>query len=146
MSVNELKEVLKDVPGITGLSITYAANGDQILHVGDKTIQVSPMASNDEIRNALQSPTVPTRNTTVTVNPIDRLKEKLAKASGVGGRVAAKIEAKADALIARESQLEAKADQAFAGHEAIADQASTELDNIEAALNQLSNRGPPLNG
>lgn len=76
--------------------------------------------------------------------PIDRLKDKLARASGVGGRVAAKIEAKADALLAREDELHAKTEQAFAGHEAIADHASTELDAIEDALNQLSNGGPPL--
>lgn len=146
MSVQELREAFRGITGIDGLTISYAANGNQILHVGDKQVEVGPMASNDEIRAALQNPFVPTRNTKVTVNPIDRLKEKLAKAAGVGGRVAANIEAKADALIARESQLDAKADQAFAGHNAIADQANTELDAIESALNQLSNGGPPLNG
>lgn len=146
MSIQELKEAFRGVPGIDGLTISYASNGNQILHVGDKSVEVSPMASNEEIRAALQNPFVPTANTKMTVNPIDRLKAKLAQAAGVGGRVAAKIEAKADALIAREGQLDAKADQAFAGHEAIADAANTELDTIEAALNQLSNGGPALNG
>lgn len=146
MSARELREALKDVPGSESLTISYAPSGNQIIHVGEKQVEVSPMASNDEIRAALQNPFVPTRNTKLmAANPIDRLKEKLAKAAGVGGRVAAKIEAKADALIAREADLETKADHAFAPHEAIADQASASLDEIEAAVNLLSNGGPPLN-
>jgi len=144
MSALELREALKDVPGSESLTISYAPSGNQIIHVGEKQVEVSPMASNEEIRAALQNPFVPTRNTKVMTNPIDRLKEKLAKAAGVGGRVAAKIESKADALIAREADLEAKADHAFAPHEAIADQASASLDEIEAAVNLLSNGGPPL--
>ena len=146
MSIASLKAALADIEGFEHLTISHAANGNQVISIGDKHVEVGPMASNDEIKAAFQHPLVPTLNTKVTVNPIDRLKEKLAKAAGVGGRVAAKIEAKADALIAREGQLDTKADQAFAGHEAIADAANSQLDEVEAALNQLSNGGPPLNG
>lgn len=145
MGVYELKAALSDIPGIETLTVGRADNGNQILTVGDKSVEVGPMASVDEIRLALQNPFIRTENTKMSVNPIDRIKEKLAKAAGVGGRVAANIEAKADALIARESVLEAKTAQAFAGHEAIADHAHSELDAIEGALNQLSNGGPALN-
>lgn len=79
-------------------------------------------------------------------NPIDRLKEKMAQAVGVVGRVSSKIEAKADALIAREGQLISKADQAFAPHEEGLNVAHQQLDSFEEALNQLSNGGPSLDG
>lgn len=147
MSIQDIREFLKaDVPGAEELSMTYANNGNQVFHIGDKAVEVGPMASNEEIKAAFLNPFIPTRNTQVTVNPIDRLKEKLAKAAGAGGRVAAKIEAKADALIARESAMEAKADSAFAPHEQVMDAAGEQLDAVENALNQLSNGGPPLNG
>ncbi len=135
-------ELRKAFPGLQ--TVSPAPNGNQIFNFEDKSIEVGPMASNDEIAVALENPFIRTENTKMTVNPIDRLKEKLAKAAGVGGRVAAKIEAKADALIEREGMLEAKTDQAFAPHEAIADQAATQLDEIEAAVNILSNGGPAL--
>lgn len=146
MSAFELREALTGIPGSKDLTIARAPNGNQIIHIGDKSLEVGPAASNDEIIAALQNPFIRTENTKLSINPIDRLKEKLAKAAGVGGRVAAKIEAKADALIGREDELINKAEHAFAGHEAIADAANTELDTIEAALSQLSNGGPPLNG
>jgi hypothetical protein len=146
MSVLELKAALRDIAGSDQLTISYAPNGNQLIEIDGKTIEVGPMASNAEIEAALKNPFIPTANTKITMNPIDRLKDKLAKAAGVGGRVAAKIEAKADALIAREGQLEAKADQAFAPHEAIVDSADVVLDDIESSLNQLSNGGPSLNG
>lgn len=78
------------------------------------------------------------------MSPIDRLKDKLKQASGVAQRVATQVEGEADALIAREDQLKAKTFQAFAPHKAILDQASTELDAVENALNMMSNGGPPL--
>lgn len=90
----------------------------------------------------------PVVKTTVRVKvagPFDRLKDKLAQASGVAGRVATAVEAQADSLIAREDQLKNKANQAFAPHNQILDQANTELDQVENALNLLSNGGPPLN-
>ncbi len=144
MSISDLRQALIGIPGVEDLTVGYASNGNQLINVGDRTLEVAPMASNEEIRLALLNPFVRTENTIMSVNPIDRLKEKLAKAAGVGGRVAAKIESKADALIAREGELSTKSDRAFAGHEAIVDSANVVLDDIEASLNQLSNGGPAL--
>ncbi|MET3964922.1 hypothetical protein [Bradyrhizobium sp. S3.9.1] len=56
MSALELKEALKDIAGKEQLTVSYAANGNQIITVGDKSVEVGPMASNDEIRLALQNP------------------------------------------------------------------------------------------
>ena len=56
MSAYELREALKGVPGSDTLTIGRAANGNQIITIGDKSLEFSPMASNDEIRIALQNP------------------------------------------------------------------------------------------
>jgi hypothetical protein len=76
--------------------------------------------------------------------PIDRLKEKFAKASGVAGRVTAHMESKADALIAREDALIARSDKAFAPHNELLDAGEHEMDAVESALSLMSNGGPPL--
>jgi hypothetical protein len=83
-------------------------------------------------------------NASMAINPLDRLKVKLAKASGVSQRTLASIEAKADALIAREEPLKAKTEQAFQPHEQILDQTERHLDDIENALDLMSNGGPAL--
>lgn len=70
---------------------------------------------------------------------MDRLSEKLKAASAVVGRQTAKIEARADALIAREAAIEAKTDKAFSPHEAVLDDAAKGLDALERQLALLSN-------
>ncbi len=75
---------------------------------------------------------------------MDRLAEKLAKAGGVVNRITAKIEARADALIARENELEERTHSAFSPHEGILSSAERGLDDVEKALALLSNGGPPL--
>lgn len=147
MSVLELKYALRDVSGIDSLTISYAVNGNQILNLGDLAVEVSPMASNEEIRAALGKPTIPTRNTKVTVTtPLDRLKGKFLQARGVAQRVATNMEAEADSLIAQEDAMKAKTTNAFAPHKAVLAEAGTELQAIEDALNLMSNGGPPLEG
>lgn len=80
----------------------------------------------------------------MSVTPISRLKEKLAKAAGVAQRAATAIEAEADALIAEEDVIKAKTNDAFAPHRAILAEAATELQAIKDVLNLMSNGGPPL--
>ena len=63
MSADELRDALKGMPGSEGLTIGYAPNGNQLVTMDGKTIEVGPMASNGEILAALQNPFVPTRNT-----------------------------------------------------------------------------------
>lgn len=70
---------------------------------------------------------------------MDRLSEKLAKAAGVAKRQTDKIEARADALIAREADIEKRTDAAFVPHETILGDAERGLDAVEAQLRLLSN-------
>jgi hypothetical protein len=75
---------------------------------------------------------------------MSRLSEKLQLARGVVGRQTAKIEARADAIIAQESLLEAQTDEAFAGHEALLNEAQRGLDALKRELALMSN--DPLQG
>lgn len=75
---------------------------------------------------------------------VDRLAEKLKLAAGVAPRQAAKIEARADAIIAREPALEKKTDATFAPHEAILTSAESGLDALDASLRLMTNGGDPL--
>jgi hypothetical protein len=70
---------------------------------------------------------------------MSRLADKLAQAGGVAGRLTAKIEARADELIAREAAIEKRTDQVFAPHEALMDSAERGLDEVEKKLPLLSN-------
>lgn len=70
---------------------------------------------------------------------MSRLTEKLQMARGVVGRQTAKIEARADDLIAREEAIEAQTEQAFSGHESILSDAERGLDALERQLALLSN-------
>lgn len=72
----------------------------------------------------------------------NRLTEKLKAASGVAARASADIEARADHLISRESEIRKKSERAFAPHHAHLDEASKGLDDLEAQLKLLSNESP----
>lgn len=77
---------------------------------------------------------------------MSRLTEKLALAASVAPRQAAKIEARADALIAREAGLEKRTDDVFLPHEQVLDTAEGGLDKLDASLKLMSNGGDPLPG
>lgn len=68
-----------------------------------------------------------------------RLADKLARASGAAQRVTATIEARADALLAREQDIDRRTDEVFAPHEGILIDAEKGLDAAENALRLLSN-------
>lgn len=75
---------------------------------------------------------------------MDRLKEKLKRAAGVAKRATDAIEVAADHLIAREDELTSKRENAFAPHHAMLDSHNRDLDQLEDALNIISNGAPPL--
>jgi hypothetical protein len=70
---------------------------------------------------------------------MSRLSEKLERARGVVGRQTAKIEARADAILAQEPLLEKQTDDAFAGHEAMLSEAQKGLDALKRELALVSN-------
>jgi hypothetical protein len=74
---------------------------------------------------------------------MSRLSEKLALAAAVAPRQAAKIEARADKLIASERGIETQTDEAFAPHEALLAEAESSLADLKHELATMSNL-PPL--
>lgn len=74
---------------------------------------------------------------------MSRLSEKLAAAAAVAPRQAAKIEARADRIIASEPALEAQTDDAFGPHEALLAEAQKGVDDLKHKLAGFSN-GDPL--
>lgn len=134
MSFMGLKE---QFPELTGL--TYH-NGNQVLHVGDRQIEISPMASNEEIRAALQNPWIPTRNTKVSMSitglqqgafaaKLADLKKKMSDKQNAGI-------AQIDSAITAAAQ---KVDDAVAGVNAKID---AEVSNSLQEFAQFTNGGP----
>lgn len=56
MSVHELKQALKSIPGSDSLTLAYAPNGNELVTIAGRTVEVSPTASNAEIVLAFSSP------------------------------------------------------------------------------------------
>lgn len=76
MSALELREALKDIPGANELTVSYGQGGNQLIHIGDRSVEVSPMASNDEIKAAFLNPFIPTANTKMSITGANSLKAK----------------------------------------------------------------------
>jgi hypothetical protein len=110
MSAYELQSALKDITGSEQLTISYAQNGNQLIHIGDRTVEVGPMASNDEIRTALLNPFIPTANTKVKMaSPLQGIGQKLAKLKHDAAFDAEKLGSRIDAVAARKDAAVAKA-------------------------------------
>jgi hypothetical protein len=137
MAMWELKQAF---PGLQ--TVSTAPNGNQIFNFADKSIEVGPMASNDEIAVALENPFIRTENTRLTLGAIDRLREKALQAKGVVPRVVASIEAELDEVIAAEADITKQKDEAFAPHKAALAETKAELDGVKDALNIMSNGAP----
>jgi hypothetical protein len=73
---------------------------------------------------------------------MSRLTDKLTQAAAVAPRQAAKIEARADAIIAREPRIEQRTDEVFSPHEAVLAEAEHGLDTLDHSLRQMSNADP----
>lgn len=70
---------------------------------------------------------------------MDRLTEKLNRAAGVVGRVTAKLEERADFVIAREEAINGRTERIFSAKNLVLDDAEKGLDGIEAKLALVSN-------
>lgn len=116
MSVYDLKQALSDIPGIENLTLGYSQNGNQLITLGDKQLEVSPMASNEEIRVALQNPFIKTENTSMSITGLQSGAFQ-AKFAEMCQRISDKNKglAKIDAAVtAGEKELDAAADGAAA--------------------------------
>lgn len=76
---------------------------------------------------------------------LGRLTDKLALAAAIAPRQHAKIEARADKIIAAEPEIEKMTDESFGPHEALLDEAQKALDDLKSQLATMSNL-PPLSG
>jgi hypothetical protein len=57
MSVHELKQYLRDVPGAESLTMGYATSGNLLVTIAGRTVEVSPTASNADIAQAFATTT-----------------------------------------------------------------------------------------
>jgi len=120
MLIHDMREALKDIPGYEDLEIEYEPNGHQKLHIDGKVLEVGPMASNAEIRAALQNPFIRTENT------------KIMSISGYEpGSIKAKLEALKVAGKQRRDAALAKLDDAGKKHEAVSAEIETIAKQIE---------------
>jgi hypothetical protein len=126
MSVLELKAALSDIPGADSMTIGYAPNGNQLITVDGKTVEVGPMASNDEIRLALQNPFIRTENTKI-MTIADQLKA-----------------ARAQLAEARQGASNAVAESADASRVVLqeAQKVLKEAADLRAEVAELTNGGP----
>ena len=113
MSIADLREALKDIPGARDLTLHYH-NGNQVITVGDKSVEVGPAASNEDIRLALQNPFIRTENTKMSITGYEP------------GSIRAKLEALKSAGKQRRDAALSKLDDAGKKHEAV----SAEIENV----------------
>lgn len=93
MPIQDIIGFLKpEVEGADGLSMTYALNGNQVFHIGDRSVEVSPMASNEEIKAAFLNPFIPTANTKMSITGANSLKAKFEAAKQRKAAIEARVE------------------------------------------------------
>ena len=107
MLIEEMREGLKEIPGFESLKIEYGPSGHQKLRIGNKILEVGPMASNEEIRAALLNPFVRTENTKMSISGYEP------------GQIRAKLDALKQQGKQRRDAALAKLEQAGSKHEAV---------------------------
>jgi hypothetical protein len=137
MSAYELRQALKHLPGAHELTISLSADGTQLVNLGDKTLEIGPLASNDEIILALQNPFIRTEHTRMSISGYEP------------GAIKAKLDALKKSGKDRRDQALIKLDAAGRKHEAVSDeiervagQIEKEADAAIAEFAEFSNGGP----
>lgn len=136
MSLFELKQALKDIPGIEDLTIGYAEGGNQVLHLGNFACEVGPMASNEEIRVALQNPFIKTENTHMS---------SITGATHLADSIKAKIQAAKDRMASATTNTDAalaKLNTAADAADQVSNSIAKEADDLMAQIGQFSNGAP----
>ena len=95
---------------------------------------------------AMAVPAIMLAWSTVRAGKMSRLTDKLAAAAAVAPRQAAKIEARADRIIAMEPEIERMSDDSFGPHEAILDEAQHSLDSLKHELAGFANAPLSVSG
>lgn len=133
LSVHDWQEMFPDMTGMT----YHGAN--QVLHFGDMSIEVSPMASHEEIRLARQNPTVPTANTRVKMQkPWQGLAKNIGQLVHDAEIHASKINERVNAVRPRMETAVGKVNAVLDGHE-------SDVKDVEDFANEMemvTNGGP----
>lgn len=69
MSVHDMRQALRAVPGAESLTMSYTYDGNALVTIAGRTVEVSPSASHAEIELAFREPAMSTPNVTVTPLP-----------------------------------------------------------------------------
>jgi|ERR1700743_1999523 len=127
MSAQDLKDALRDIPESQDLTLNYAPNGNQLIHIGERTIEIGPMAGNDEVRAKLNIQKI----NEITSPPMSTIGEQLKAA-------------RAKLAEARDGAARAVADCADASAVVLqeADKASKEAAALRAEVAELTNGAP----
>jgi hypothetical protein len=132
MAMWELKQAF---PGLQ--TVSTAPNGNQIFNFADKSIEVGPMASNDEIAVALENPFIKTENTRITMaSPLQGVGQKLGLLKHSAEANAKKIADKVEALSTRMDAAVAKTTQALDAQEKDVVDIETFVADVEKATNE----------
>ncbi len=124
-----LKELL---PGVN-FALDYAPNGNEVITVGDERFEISPAASDDEIKIRIANPFIPTANIQMSITGLqsgafqaklaemrqkiaDKQAQALAKIDGTVTDGLARLEAAADGATAKAHKEIEDALQEFAEH------------------------------
>ena len=126
MAIWELKQAF---PGLE--TVSTAPNGNQIFNFADKSIEVGPMASNDEIAVALENPFIKTENTRLEIMPTIAEQLKAARAKLAEARDGA-----ANAIAQSDD-----ASQVVLGE---VKKVLKEAEDLRAEVAELTNGGPAL--
>lgn len=126
MGAYDLKQAFSHLPGIDRLTIAHRGNGNQVISIGDRQVEVGPMATNEDIERALTNPWAePKRQNMTTIGEL--LKS-----------------ARADIASARQGAAHAVAESADATKVVLqeVDKLRKEAADLRAEVAELTNGGP----
>lgn len=110
MGAYDLKQALRHIPGADRLTIEHSGNGNQVVSIGDRRVEVGPMATNEDIERALANPWAEPKRQNMSITGlksgafeaklaemkqklIDKQMQGLAKIDGAERAAAVKIDA-----------------------------------------------------
>ena len=144
MGILDIRERLKSAPGLETLTIEYEPTGHQRLTIGDKVLEIGPMASNAEIVLALKNTPGRTEKLRIVMSAIDRIKAKALQARDIAPQAIREFEADLDGIIAEKANLAQRRADAVGPHKETITGIYGEFDGLKQAMDLLSNGGPPL--
>lgn len=136
MGMAEVRERLRGVEGIQSLSMNYGPNGVQIFHINGRSIELSAMASDDQIVSAILANPFETLKVTMVKSPLRGLGQKIGLAVHNAELDAAKISAKVDELEARRSAAVPKVMDGLEAQGKDIGELETFVSDLEKAANQ----------